>query len=541
MNRRGCLSTLLVILCACALDAQEQLPVDLDDPVYPVIEIAAIRGIVAPGSAVKPYSESEVRSRLDAARAGQGLSPAESRVLDEMAKRYPKGDAPVAYLEATGTSGFRADLSQPDIVDFSVIGEVGILGSLWSTGSYRLQVEGILDMVNPEAFAPYDFTKQYDGFQVWTEGETVDISNGINGHLNFTSAAFSAVSFDFFDHALNLQFSRMRRDWGVGEGSLSLSGTARPIEAFSASLRPVSWGGFSFLAGTLGDWSDSDAEQKMFSIHRIELFPFDWLYLSPWESVVYAKRLELSYLDPLFPFFFGQQLGGDKDNITLGGDVAVTIAPFARLYFSLFIDEISFVPLSTFFTRANNQYAWQVGVKVPLPWITWSLFVFQYTKIEPYTYTHYAQTVPQYTSPIDINYSNNGENIGYHLPPNSDEFLVRLFTYPAPGLGVTVQYQLIRHGTGLLSLGQIEGDINAPIDYSLSYPMKDFLNDGIYEWIHIARIDMTYAIPSLHASAWVEYAFVAASNYSNIEGNNVVKNLIGVGVKFKASGWTGGE
>jgi hypothetical protein len=104
-----------------------------------------------------------------------------------------------------------------------------------------------------------------------------------------------------------------------------------------------------------------------------------------------------------------------------------------------------------------------------------------------------------------------------------------------------VQYQLIRHGTGLLSLGQIEGDINAPIDYSLSYPMKDFLNDGIYEWIHIARIDMTYAIPSLHASAWVEYAFVAASNYSNIEGNNVVKNLIGVGVKFKASGWTGGE
>ena len=234
----------------------------------------------------------------------------------------------------------------------------------------------------------------------------------------------------------------------------------------------------------------------MFSIHRIELFPFDWLYLSPWESVVYAKRLELSYLDPLFPFFFGQQLGGDIDNLALGGDVAVTIAPFARVYVSLFIDEISFVPLSTFFTRPNNQYAWQVGVKVPLPWPAWSLFVFQYTKIEPYTYTHYLQTVPQYTTPIDISYTNDGENIGYHLPPNSDEFLVRLSAHPAPRLSAMAQYQLIRHGTGLLSLGQIEGDINKPIDYSLSYPRKDFLHDGIYEWIHIARLDLSYSFPA---------------------------------------------
>ena len=541
MSRKGGLSILLMIACACVLHSQEQLPVDVDDPVYPILEISAIRGLVTPGSAVKPYSEREVRNRLDAARSGAGLSPDERLILDEMAKGFPKGDAPVAYLEAAGSSSFRVDLSHTSFIDFSVVGEVGILGSLWSTGSYRLQLEAILDTVNPDAVAPFDFTKQYDGFQVWTEGQTVQNSDGINGHLNFTSASLSAVSFDFFDHALNLQLSRERRDWGVGEGSLSLSGTARPIEAFSASVRPVPWGGFSFLAGTLGYWWSSDAEQKMFSIHRIELFPFDWLYLSPWESVVYAKRLEISYLDPLMPFYFGQQSSGDKDNIALGGDLAVTIAPFARVYASLFIDEISFVPLSTFFTRADNQYAWQVGVKVPVPWLAWSLFVFQYTRIEPYTYTHYPQTVPSSTVPVDINYTNDGENIGYHLPPNSDEFLVRLSAYPAPWLAAALQYQLIRHGTGLLSAGQIEGDINTPINYALSYPPKDFLNDGIYEWIHIVRLDLSWSIPLLHASAWAEYAFVVASNYQNVTGNNVVKNLVGVGVKFRAAGWTGGE
>lgn len=545
MSRKGGLSTLLMIVCACALHAQEQLPVDIDDPVYPILEISAIRGLVAPGSMVKPYSEKEVRSRLDAARGSEWpLSPDERGVLDEMARRFPKGDAPAAYLETAGASGIRADLSRAGVIDFSLMGNVGILGSLWSIASYRLQLGGFLDMVNPEALASYDFTKQWDGFQVWTDGKKVQVSNGVNGHLNFASATSSALSFDFFDRALNLQFSRTRRDWGVGEGSLSLSGTARPIEAFSASVRPASWASFHFLAGSLGNWWNPAAEQKMFSLHRIEFFPLDWLYISPWESVVYAKRLELSYLDPLMPFFFGQQLSGDYDNIAMGGDVAVTIAPFARVYFSLFVDEISFVPLSTFFSRPGNQYAWQVGVKVPLPWPAWALFVFQYTKIEPYTYTHYLQTVPQYgTQLMDIAYSNDGENIGYHLPPNSDELLVRLSAHPAPRLSVMAQYQLVRHGTGDHLQGQIEGDINTPIVYNppTTYPMKDFLNDGIYEWIHIARLDLAYSLPALHASVWAEYALVSASNYTNIPGKNVAKHLVGIGVRFRAATWPGGE
>lgn len=534
-----------MIACACVLHAQEQLPVDIDDPVYSLLEIAAIRGLVAPGSMVKPYSEREVRSRLDAARGGEGpLSSVERGVLDEMARRFPKGDAPVAYLETAGASSIRADLSRAGVLDFSLMGEAGILGSLWSMSSYRLQLEGILDVVNPEALAPYDFTKQWDGFQVWTEGKRVQVSNGVNGHLNFASATSSALSFDFFDRALNLQLSRTRRDWGVGEGSLSLSGTARPIEAFSASARPASWAAFHFLAGSLGDWWSPAAEQKMFSLHRIEFFPLDWLYVSPWESVVYAKRLELSYLDPLMPFFFGQQLSGDYDNIAAGGDVAVTIAPFARVYFSLFVDEISFVPLSTFFSRPGNQYAWQIGVKVPLPWLAWALFVFQYTRIEPYTYTHYPQKVPQYGSQlIDTGFTNDGENIGYPLPPNSDEFLVRFSSHPAPLLSVMAQYQLIRHGTGDHLLGQIEGDINIPIDYGSlpTYPMKDFLHDGVYEFLHIARLGLAYSFPALHASVWAEYALVAASNYTNIPGNNVMKNLVGIGVKFRAATWSGGE
>ena len=180
-------------------------------------------------------------------------------------------------------------------------------------------------------------------------------SDGINGHLNFTSAALSALSFDFFDHALNLQFSRTRRDWGPGEGSLSLSGTARPIEAFSASTRPVSWAGFRFLAGTLGDWWSSAAEQKMFSIHRIELFPFDWLYLSPWESC--GLRQEAGAFLPRSRSSLSSSASSWAETSTTSPWAETSPSRSRHLrgvYASLFIDEISFVPLSTFFTRPRT-------------------------------------------------------------------------------------------------------------------------------------------------------------------------------------------
>ena len=107
MSRQLGLSTLLMIACACALHAQEQLPVDIDDPVYPLLEIAAIRGLVAPGSAVKPYSEREVRSRLDAARAAERLSPAERRILDRDGEALPERG------RAGGIPGDRVGIKPP--------------------------------------------------------------------------------------------------------------------------------------------------------------------------------------------------------------------------------------------------------------------------------------------------------------------------------------------------------------------------------------------------------------------------------------------
>ncbi len=522
---------LLCLLGLSGATAQEQLSAELSDPlVYTLLEICSLKGVLRPLSMVRPYRVEEVRLLLQEALHSPGpLSSRELGLLRQAWNRLPPISTSLARAELTLQSDLRANLSQPGALHSFNQGRAALRGSLGGALAYNLNLGLSLDKVDPEAFAPFEFTKEWDGYHIWAEDGNVVVSNGIDPSPSVGFRSLPELSLDLWDSRINLQLSRVRRQWGVGEGSLSLSGTARPIEALAGSVKPAARWQFHFLSGTLGNFWNAEGEQKMFSIHRLEWSPWDWLYLSPWESVVYAKRLELSYLNPISSYFMGQHTNGDLDNIAFGGEAAVTIRPYFRLYFSLFLDEISLVPLGRLFTRPNNQFAWQLGLKVPIPWLPFALLTLQYTKIEPYCYTHYP-----YQS-VNINYAHDGENLGYHLPPNSDELLLRFFSHPAPGLEAAVQYQLIRHGDGEVGLGQIEGDINDYIDYTAfpSYPEKDFLHDGIYEWINILKLSLSYRLAAVPLKAWAEYSFVHAANYGNTSGNTVVKNLVGLGL-----GWS---
>ncbi|MGR3304119.1 MAG: hypothetical protein ACUZ8I_16690 [Candidatus Scalindua sp.] len=533
-NIKHCLVLLLFVISPLTIFAQDQLSVNIEDPIYSILEICSIRGTLPQISYVKPFNTGTIKEYIKSTLGNRmRLNDYEVAILKNAYDSYLNDDIGLRFF-VEEESEIRAAFSSNNYFHSVNMIQGGIIGTLGPSLAYNMNLGVFLDKVDPEAFAPYDFTKKWDGFHVWSVEGKVLYSDGINDHLNFSFNTLPELSLDILDSKGNLKIARMRREWGVGDGSLSLSGTARPIEAITGIIRPNSWSNFHFLTGILGNWQDKLNEQKMFSIHRLELFPFKWLYISPWESVVWAKRMELSYFNPLMSYFMGQQIIGDVDNIALGGDVAVTIVPYIRLYFSLFIDELIISELKGFFQRLNNQYAWQVGFKIPLPSLPFSLLTFQYTKIEPYSYTHYPQELPQYTNPININFSHDGENIGYHLPPNSDEFLIKVSSYPISGLAATVQYQLIRHGTGDHLKGQIEGDINIWLDYGTisDYPPKDFLHDGIYEWINIVKVNISYTFPSLQTTVWGEYSYVNVRNYRNIPGNDVVKNLIGLGIKI---------
>ncbi len=522
-------AALVLGLLPCTVPAQEQLALDLSDPLlYTLLEICSLRGVLPPLSAVKPYRLEEVRRLLQTAIDSPGrLSAREQALLRQVWDRLPPVSTSLARAELSWESELRANLSPPGALHSFNQARAAVRGSLGSALAYDLNLGLSLDKVDPQAFAPYAFTKKWDGYHLWAEGGSVVTSDGVAETPSIGFSSLPELSLDLWNTRINLQLSRLRREWGVGEGSLSLSGTARPIEALTGTIQPDARWKFHFIAGTLGSWWNAEEEQKMFSIHRLEWFPWDWLYLSPWESVVYAKRLELFYLSPVSSYFMGQHSNGDLDNIAFGGEAALTWSPHVRLYFSLFLDEIVLVPLSRLFTRPNNQFAWQTGLKIPVPvrWLPFALLTLQYTKIEPYCYTHIPYQPTPGSIPININYAHDGENLGYHLPPNSDELLLRFFTLPSEGLELTAQYQLIRHGTGDHHLGQIEGDIGTWFDYADTalYPQKDFLHDGIYDWINVLTLNLGYRFAGLPLRLWAEYSFVATSS-------TLVKNLLGLGV-----------
>lgn len=534
-NRIPLLIAAFVCLIPYHTEGQSQLSVPVEDPVYSILEICSIRGILPQISRVRPYSKGTVESYMHAIGSNASLlTDYEKAVLDTLFGT-PVEDEPVYDFYLKEFSDFRVLLSQDSSYHSVNLLSGGLMGTIGPSAAYNFNVGIFLDKVDPETFPPFTFTKLWDGFHIRTADGTIEYSTGENDHLNFSYNAHPEMSLDLADGLVNLRLARFRREWGVGDGSLSFSRSARPMEAFEGRVSPDDSLSFYFFTGVSGDWWNPYPEQKMFSIHRLEYFPAPWLYLSAWESAVWAKRLEFSYINPIMPYFIGQQIIGDLDNIALGGDFAVTISPYFRLYFSIFIDEIDNSTLfNGFFRSIQNQYAWHTGVKVPIPFLPFSLFTFQYTKIEPYCYTHYPQPLPHFTNKIFINYAHDGENIGYQLPPNSDEFLVKFFIYPLPRLTASLQYKHIRHGSGDHTNGQIEGDVDIWIDYSdlASYPDKDFLNDGIYERIHMIGFALSYSLPSPGITVRGDYNFVSIRNYQNIPGNDVLKNLFGIGIRI---------
>jgi hypothetical protein len=118
-------------------------------------------------------------------------------------------------------------------------------------------------------------------------------------------------------------------------------------------------------------------------------------------------------------------------------------------------------------------------------------------------------------------YANHGENLGYYLPPNSDELLLRIESMIMPGTNVYLQYQMIRHGVEY-GPGRVFGSsYNDALDYKsdLDSQYKYFLQDGTYEWNHILKVGGSYSLKSFSIPITVYGALgVAFVRYSGIPG-----------------------
>jgi hypothetical protein len=138
------------------------------------------------------------------------------------------------------------------------------------------------------------------------------------------------------------------------------------------------------------------------------------------------------------------------------------------------------------------MYAYQGGIKADFPWLPFSSLSLRYTKVEPYCYTHEYTETPWNRVFTDTSYRNNGESLGYYLPPNSDEILFRFEAMPGPAILAHLQYQLIRHGVEYGS-GRVDGSSLGDKIIKDNNTTKYFLRDGVYRWDNVIKAGGSYS------------------------------------------------
>ncbi len=128
-----------------------------------------------------------------------------------------------------------------------------------------------------------------------------------------------------------------------------------------------------------------------------------------------GREFEWAYVLPFIPYVFQEHLQGDQDNISLAFDLSVKTLPNWEFYAELLWDDMK-SPTSMFDDSWwGNKWATTLGVArdnieigpVNLDWM------FEYTRIEPWVYTHHKGNA--YT------YASYAQSLGSDLGPNSQE------------------------------------------------------------------------------------------------------------------------
>ena len=378
----------------------------------------------------------------------------------------------------------------------------------------------------PLTHFPFSYRKRWDGsvFHFSDLSGFSDWPNGIAGGYSLPSE----LTASFIDDKLILRIGRISREWGSTSfgSSLALNQAARPFAAVEAEFSPVSWFSISSMTGGLeyynqdGIKKSSAVFQNLFSVTMMQFRIKNYLYFEITDAVVYPKRFEIGYMLPIINNFLYQNNIGDFDNMAVTLSIRGQIPGIGSLWVSLFADEMHL--LEDLLTLDRQMLAIQGGINIPLPFLSFTSLKASYTRVNPYCYTHNRNLNPWYgDNRMATNYVNHGTGLGYYLPPNSDELLVRFETMPVKNITTSLQYQLIRHGadfgSGAVDGSNLQSELDPDGRSSKDVLKRYFLHDGAYQWFNIIKAGVEWKIPNTPITLLCE-AGAVISYFTNIEG-----------------------
>jgi hypothetical protein len=574
-----CLSFLLLL----PLTAQTHTSVPLDNQIYLILEHAEARGLCSPLSGVRPYTQSVIVRAINEildSDARRGLNATEREILEQYLARFSR-PTPGVDLQRGAFYG-EASLGEDNIISLNVGVSADIQGSagIYSTGNQywgteiwaEVFVSGDLggnfsygfDFVGGLVRVPRRFLGQYNTYYATFENvegsefinELIDVHSTPLTHFPYTYkkrwdgsvyffdslnvyrywpdsvagaySLLSEVTGSFLDDKLILRMGRISHDWGsvpIGS-SLAFNQMARPFVALEAEFNPVPWFGIASLTGVLeyynveGIYVSPWTNQNAFSITMFQFRYKNYLFFDYIDSAIWPKRYELAYAVPIANNFFSQNNIGKFDNMAKTFNLRAQYPGLGSIWFSLFIDEINLIA-GNINELDRTMIAWQAGLNIPIPVLSFSSLKLSYTKINPYCYTHHRNRLPWYGDLLmEKAYTNNGVGLGYYTPPNSDEILVRFNTMPAKNLIASLQYQLIRrgadHGPSAVDGSHLLSELDPNGRGTNPILRRYFLRDGAYQWQHIVRVGGEWNLAKAPLAFYGE-AGTVISYFTNIE------------------------
>ena len=384
------------------------------------------------------------------------------------------------------------------------------MGDLLGVLSYDLNFRLNIDRIDPSAFLPTELKFSTDGFYMNLLERGKRLTELPDGRFFLGLEAFPEMSTNIME-VVSIRFGAVERDWGPGKGNIALSSSARTMDGLELSITPTSWFSYSVMNASLGlgslkevngiPWPSENMDEKNgkysnnLSIQRLELGPIKGVKFSVWESVVWRKRFELSYLNPLCIYMFTQNSLGDYDNVLAGFDLSFTLPGFGSFYAAIAMDELNSVKRP--FSCPRNILAYQAGMKFSVPLLDFSVVQLQATYIPAFFGAHYATTAKIFGNVYYTTaYVNKGQNIGYPVNPDTLELLLSFDTTAFDGwkLGLLVkdqlrsaQYAERTDGTNILTFLNYSYYSSGPGEWGY-YESRDFFANI---WNNILDVEVT--------------------------------------------------
>lgn len=222
---------------------------------------------------------------------------------------------------------------------------------------------------------------------------------------------------------------------------------------------------YGFVHASLSDQSrfvNDEGEQYLTSperylaLHRLEAHT-KRLSLGFTESVVYGLRgPELAYLNPLYPIKPAEHALWDRDNSLFAIDAVIRPLAGVETYGTFLADDLNFSTIGEEVGN-NNKWAVQAGVSA---YAFGAMLYGEYTRIEPYVYTHRFISDESYFN----SYTHNGYGLGHPLGPNADQWEAGARLWLAPGIRLDARGRYARRGENPVDpetgeITQVGGDV----------------------------------------------------------------------------------